>query len=88
MKTTTYTEISYSELDELAQNVKPGFDFVADMEAINDTSYTFNITEKDIENFVNSEGLNSKWVTVNDVIIALIVAGYIPKGNVLVNVCW
>lgn len=84
----TYTVIDYNELDALAQKVKPGFEFVDDYEANNDTKYSFSVTEKDVKEFNEAGGLDPKWVSVYDVITALVAAGDIPAGDILVEVSW
>lgn len=89
MRTITYTVIDYNELDTLAQKVKPGFEFVADHYNVsNDSNYTFEVNERDIENFKNSGGLETGWITVADVLTALVIAGDIPKGKIMVEVSW
>lgn len=88
MRSKTYTVIDYNELDALAQKVKPGFEFVADYEANNDTEYSFNVTEEDVKEFNEDGGLDPKCVSVHDVITALVAVGDIPAGDILVEVCW
>jgi hypothetical protein len=88
LKTEVYTVIDYNELNSLARKLKPDFDFLADYEANNDSSYTFVVDDGDIASFNETGGLDYQWITVSDVLTALVINGDIPKGKILVEVSW
>lgn len=89
MKTVTYTEIGWHELEQLVKEHLgvEDWSFVADVECGNDSQHTFEINWRNVIEQWKEYG-ESQWTRPNYYIARLIEMCVIPEGNVLVTVCW
>lgn len=91
MKVETFVTMDYSEFDELAaKHLGIQTDFLADQEADNGGSYTFNIAPKDIAPFdwewVEKFGFESS--NPRHILMKMAEKGHIPFGKYLIEVSW
>jgi hypothetical protein len=97
MKKVEMTEMSYDEFEEIVKRVYGAtkYSFVATEECGNDSSHTFEVTEKEpldewdtksIAEFIEKKGFK-KYVNYT-LFKDLVNRGELAPGQYLVNVCW
>lgn len=86
MKVETFVTMDYNEFDELAaKHLGIQTDFLADQEADNDSSYTFDIAPKDWE-WIEKFGFQTS--NPRHILLKMAKEGHIPFGKYLIEVSW
>ena len=100
MKSVTYTEMTYSEVEDLAKkHFGINYEFLADEECINDSNKTYLVEEskpcdkwdadnwKEWAEFLEGKGNKRMW-RAHMFMERLVHLGHVPPGNILVEVSW
>lgn len=103
MRTVSYMEMSYGELEELVKETYKveEYEFVAQQECGNDSSHTFEVKAEpwDVNNILGKYALDKfeEWIQskghkgeyMNYIIMqALVNDGVLSAGHYLIQVCW
>lgn len=103
MKSVTYTEIDWHEFDELVNsslNLKNPYNFMADEEKNNDTSYTYEVDNDDLLEWDYDKQKSRIWYewakflegdyrfNIQLLLERLVLLGRLPKGKILISICY
>lgn len=91
IKTVSYYEIDYSDLEKLVNSyfgLDEDYNFVETIECGNDSTYTFDVKRSDATAFPLTGEWYYSYSATHTALGHLCADGVIPEGMYLVHVCW